>query len=90
MAKQRTGSIRYVHETSSENSRATEEFIKQAVMNALARVRNANLGVAFFDGDEDRTTTIVFEKFTTPPSEEMRQAMEYEFGPVEEPPAVTA
>jgi hypothetical protein len=90
MAKQRVGSIRWVRETSSDNAANTDAFIQQAIIQALARVNRANLGFAIFNEDEERQTTVVFEKFTSPPSEEMKRLMEFEFGPVEDPPAVTA
>ena len=90
MAKTRVGSIRWVRETSSDNGARTDAFIKQAIIQALDRVNNANIGFAIFDENEDRITTVVFEKFTAPPSEEMKQLMEFEFGPVEDPPAATA
>jgi len=89
MAKIRSGSLRWVRETSNENARKTDGFIEQAIMQALSRVNNANLGFAIYDENDERISTTVFERFVTPPSQAMQEQMEFEFAD-EEVPAVTA
>lgn len=90
MARIITGSIRWVLETSGDNATPSKDFLEQQAHLAMSRVRNVNLGYAFFDDNEERTTTVLREKYVNPPSHEMEEVMRLEFGPDEPDPKALA
>jgi hypothetical protein len=73
--KQGVREVRLVWETEGGNYRNTDMHMMDRIASALAQVRNANIGIAFYDETGTRLRRIEFGE----PSEEMKKVMDIEF-----------